>query len=888
MNMSIQPKIQYKGLTRAQVEASRERYGVNVLTPPKGVPLWRQFIAKFSDPLIIVLVVAGMLSVGISFYEYYGLGKDVNVFFEPVGIFVAVLLATGCAFIFEYNAEKEFRVLNRVNDDEAVEVVRDAAPVSIPRRDVVVGDIVFLHAGDEVPADCRLLEATSLSVDESTLTGEPVTHKWTSARPSDPEATFPSDCVYKGTKVMEGHAVAEVVAVGDSTESGKVSIAARIDDGRKTPLDQQLDRLGRFVARISYMIAFAVIVGRMVVYFIELEGPFVWMDFITYALQTLMIGVALVAVSVPEGLPMAVTLSLALSMRRMLKTNNLVRKLHACETMGAADIICTDKTGTLTQNRMQVAAADFFGVDREDIARSVAVNSTANLERRPDGSVSVLGNPTEGALLLWLEGLGVDYNEVRREASVVAEIPFSTELKYMATELRQQNEDILFVKGAPEVVLAMCDRIGDGTTRSKVEEFLSDAQSRAMRTLGFAVARGKTRFISDNRLSPDTKLTFIGMAAISDPVREDVPAAVEECRKAGIGVKIVTGDTSATATQIGLRIGLFPDGNVPPESVITGPEFAALSDKDVDSRAEGIRIISRARPLDKKRLVEALRQHGHVVAATGDGTNDAPALKAADVGLSMGDGTAVAKEASDITIIDNSFASIGRAVKWGRSLYLNIQRFIYFQMTVNVVACLVVLIGSFTSTQSPLTVTQMLWVNLIMDTFAAMALASLPPSDSVMESKPRCRDAFIITPGMGRLIIGAGILMAAFLIWLMWFFCHYEVDSLLNISAFHKRSGIAHMSDYELSLYFTIFVFMQVWNMFNARAYHSGRSAFRLAGCRGFILTMLLILVGQLLIVSYGGQMFGVVPLRFSDWIIIIVFTSVVLWIGELLRLVKK
>ena len=886
--MTLQPKIRYKGLSPQQVQQSRELHGANVLTPPKGIPLWKQFLSKFSDPLIIVLMVAGVLSVGISFYEYYGLGKDASVFFEPVGIFVAVLLATGCAFIFEYNAEKEFRVLNQVNDDEAVEVIRSAAPVSIPRREVVVEDIVLLHSGDEVPADCRLLEATSLSVDESTLTGEPITHKWTSGRPSDPEATFPSDCVYKGTKVMEGHAVAEVLAVGDSTESGKVSIAAGIDDGRKTPLDMQLDKLGRFVARISYMMALAVIIGRVCIYFIDLPGAFHWMDFITYALQTLMIGVALVAVSVPEGLPMAVTLSLALSMRRMLKTNNLVRRLHACETMGAADIICTDKTGTLTQNRMQVALADFFGASDEDIALSVAVNSTANLERKPDGGCEVLGNPTEGALLLWLEGQGRDYAEIRRDAAIVAELPFSTELKYMATEIRQESGYLLLVKGAPEVVLGMCREIGGGCSRQEVDEFLFSAQNQAMRTLGFAIARSQSPIMTDGGVTPQTELTFIGLAAISDPVREDVPAAVEECRKAGIGVKIVTGDTSATAAQIGLRIGLFPEGEVPSDSVISGPQFAALSDEEVGRMAERIRIISRARPLDKKRLVETLQKHGHVVAATGDGTNDAPALKAADVGLSMGDGTAVAKEASDITIIDNSFASIGRAVKWGRSLYLNIQRFIFFQMTVNVVACLVVLVGSFTSTQSPLTVTQMLWVNLIMDTFAAMALASLPPSGSVMHSKPRKRDGFIITPSMGRLIVGAGLLMSVFLVWLMWFFNHYEVESLSEILPLRPRSGMAHMSAYELSMYFTIFVFMQVWNMFNARAYHSGRSAFRLRGCRGFVLTMLLILVGQVLIVSYGGRMFGVVPLRISDWAIIIVATSAVLWTGELVRLFAR
>lgn len=879
------------GLTDAEVVESRRLHGDNVLTPPAKEPLWRKFIAKLTDPLIIILLVAAALSIGIAFYEYFGLGHDATAFLEPVGILLAVVLATGLAFIFETKADREFDILNKVNDDEPVRVIRNGQSQQIPKRDVVAGDVVMIGTGDEIPADGTLIDAVALMVDESSLTGEPACAKTTDSRDFDPEATFPSNRVMRGTKVMEGHGVFRAEAVGDRTENGKVFQAAQIDNSIKTPLDEQLERLGSLITKLGYAVAALVVVGRLGIYFSN--EPFEWISFITYLLQTVMLAVTLLVVSVPEGLPMAVTLSLAYSMRRMLKTNNLVRKLHACETMGATTVICTDKTGTLTQNRMRVASMQFYPVEGFTqqqcdalVREGMAVNSTASLDLSRKDDPQPIGNPTEGALLLWLHDNSCDYLELKRRAERVAELPFSTERKYMATAVvsaAEAGRRILYVKGAPEILLTMCDM--PQQQRESIRATLAEYQNQAMRTLAFAF-----RPLADGEqgITPEGisgRLAMLGIAAISDPVREEVPAAVTECRNAGIEVKIVTGDTTATAREIGRRIGLWTDDTDTDRNIITGPEFEALDERQLADRVMDLKIIARARPMDKKRLVEALQAHNQVVAVTGDGTNDAPALKAANVGLSMGDGTSVAKEASDITIIDNSFGSIARAVMWGRSLYLNIQRFILFQLTVNVAACLTVLFGAFTGTESPLTVTQMLWVNLILDTFAAMALASLPPSPQVMNAKPRDRSAFIITSHMKRRIISTGGLFFLLMMVLLYLFRHADVESLLQ--PWHLDfSSPGHISPYELSLFFTLFVMLQFWNLFNARAFGTGRSAFHMAHCDGFVFIALLILVGQYLIVTFGGTMFSVVPLKAADWGIVIAATSAVLWVGELRRLI--
>lgn len=893
----MEQKHHFTGLTDAEVLESRKKHGANILTPPEKDPLWKQFLEKFGDPLIIILMIAGVLSIGISFYEYFGLGEGGEVFFEPAGIFVAILLATGLAFYFELQADKEFTILNQVNDDEPVEVIRNGNATQIPRKDVVVGDIVILNTGEEVAADGELIEAVQLHLDESTLTGEPVCGKSINEEEFDKNATYPTNHVMKGTKVMEGHGIFRVLAVGDATEQGKVFEAAQIDDSVKTPLNEQLDGLSAWITKLSYGFAALIIIGRIAGYLIS-NGTdcFGSMEqiapFIAYVLQTLMIAVTLVVVAVPEGLPMAVTLSLAYSMGRMLRTNNLVRKMHACETMGATTVICTDKTGTLTQNQMKVDDIKVYADNISDsvINEGMAVNSTASIDFSDVKKPQVLGNPTEGALLLWLNNKGVDYRMLRESVNVVQELPFSTERKYMATVVESAvipGKKILYVKGAPEIIFDLCKVTN--VDKTIVDKQLISYQERAMRTLGFAyqVLENDNAVIENGKLVA-TSLHFIGIAAIADPVRVDVPDAVKECLDAGINIKIVTGDTPGTAKEIGRQIGLWTSTDTE-RNIITGPDFAALTEEQLLDRVQDLKIIARARPMDKKRLVEALQKKNQVVAVTGDGTNDAPALHTAHVGLSMGDGTSVAKEASDITIIDNSFSSIGKAVMWGRSLYQNIQRFLLFQLTVNVTACFLVLCGAFMGTESPLTVTQMLWINLIMDTFAAMALASLPPSESVMQDKPRDRNAFILNKSMIANIIGVGGFFFAMLLGLLYIFQHADIHQLTDLLSLQLGEK-GHVSTYELTLLFTIFVMTHFFYLFNARAFETGRSALHFKGCKGLLIIVAIIMIGQVAMVEIPGiqQFFNVQGLSLQDWIIIILGSSLVLWVREGWHLITK
>lgn len=894
----MQQKKHYIGLTDAEVLESRKKYGVNILTPPEKEPLWKQFLEKFTDPLIIILMIAGVLSIGISFYEYFGLKEGFTVFFEPIGIFVAILLATGLAFYFELKADKEFTILNQVNDDELVEVIRNGNATQIPKKDVVVGDIVIINTGAEVPADGELLECVSLNVDESTLTGEPMCHKSVDEKDFDTEATYPTNHVLKGTKVMEGHGIFRVTAVGDKTENGKVFVAAQIDDSVKTPLNEQLDGLSDLITKLSYGFAALVVVGRLLIYFLG-DNSMEWAHIMAYVLQTLMIAVTLIVVAVPEGLPMAVTLSLAYSMRRMLKTNNLVRKMHACETMGATTVICTDKTGTLTQNQMSVEETQFYGLANQAlgtdetsrlIKEGITLNSTASLDLSNPDKPGVLGNPTEGALLLWLRNNGIDYRNLKDDANVVEELPFSTERKYMATVIESAQlggKKILYVKGAPEIIRSLCKQIDRNVNIADIDKQLTDYQNRAMRTLGFAyqVLNDSDIAIADGKVVAEN-LTFMGIVAIADPVRKDVPAAVQKCMVAGINVKIVTGDTSGTAKEIGRQIGLWTKKDND-SAIITGAEFEKLSDDELDKKVLGLKIIARARPMDKKRLVESLQRNNQVVAVTGDGTNDAPALKAAHVGLSMGDGTSVAKEASDITIIDNSFSSICRAVMWGRSLYQNIQRFLLFQLTVNVAACFIVLVGAFMGTESPLTVTQMLWVNLIMDTFGAMALASLPPSQSVMKDKPRDRKAFILTKPMMKDILGVGGFFFLLLVVFLYIFQHTEITQMTDL--LHCKLGEANgLSPYEQTLLFSIFVWTHLWYMFNTRSFETGKSFFQLKMSKEFFTIVAIIFIGQIVIVEVLYDFFNCTPMKLIDWVIIVALSSLVLWARELWHLLTK
>ncbi len=901
-------KLEYSGLSEAEVLKSREKYGENVLTPPARTPMWKLFLEKFSDPIIRILLVALFLSIAVAVYHVVTGEEGISALFEPAGIALAILLATVVGFLFEMSAARKFDILNQVNDDLPVKVVRGGHILEIPKREVVVGDIVMLNAGDEIPADGILLNAVSVQVNESSLTGEPMANKTTVEADFDKEATYPSNAVMNGSTMLGGYGVMQVTQVGDSTEYGKVYTGSQIENNTQTPLDKQLNTLASFITKASYVIAAIIFIARTVIYLTD-HPVLDWLSFGSYLLSTAMIAVTVIVVAVPEGLPMSVTLSLAMSMKRMLANNNLVRKMHACETMGAATVICTDKTGTLTQNQMRVSKADFDYVADTNIKavidEGIAANSTAHLDEGANG-VKVLGNPTEGALLLWLADRGVDYAELRRNARVVEQLTFSTERKYMATVVDSPllGHRVIYVKGAPEYVMNFCSQMVTAQglvpmedNRPAVEEKLLQYQNQAMRTLGFAyalVGPDEPYFLAGH-LAPHIRLSFLGVTAIADPVRKEVPAAVRDCLNAGIQVKIVTGDTPATAREIARQISLWTpeDGD---RNIITGPEFANLNDKTLLERIPDLKVIARARPMDKERLVKLLQSQDEVVAVTGDGTNDAPALNAAQVGLSMGDGTSVAKEASDITIIDNSFGSITKAVLWGRSLYRNIQKFILFQMTINVAACLIVLIGAFLGTESPLTVTQMLWVNLIMDTFAALALASLPPDERVMRDKPRHLNDNIVTRAMAKGIIGTGIAFVLLLFGLLQYFKHVDVTSIaqfdlsLFFSNFFNFSPVHEgLSRYELTLFFSVFVFLQFWNMFNARAFGDVRSAFsRLSTCKGFLWVTLIILAGQILIVSIGGSLFSVTPLKPMDWVYIFIATSIVLWIGEIYRLIRR
>lgn len=867
------PEPKLTGLTDQEVLSSREKYGVNLLTPPKRPSMWKLYLEKFQDPVIRVLLVAAFFSLIISIIE--------SEYAETIGIFFAIFLATGIGFYFEYDANKKFDLLNAVGEETPVTVIRNGKIHEIPRKDIVVGDIVILNTGEEVPADGTLLEAVSLQINESSLTGELMVNKTVDEAHFDEEATYPSNTVMRGTTVTDGHGIMRVDKVGDATEIGKVARQATEQSEEQTPLNIQLTKLANLIGKAGFTIAaltFIIFTSKdLYAYFTS--GAYTgdwhsWLAIARIVLKYFMMAVTLIVVAVPEGLPMSVTLSLALNMRRMLKTNNLVRKMHACETMGAITVICTDKTGTLTQNLMQVYEAQVDNSQPDLVAEGIAVNSTAFLEEKAAGEKpSGVGNPTEIALLLWLNGQGKDYMSLRTQAKVVNQLTFSTERKYMATlvdsPIRQKR--ILYIKGAPEIVMSKCNLPADAIAR--YNEQLLAYQNKAMRTLGIAyreIAEGESSDCAT--LVNEGGLTFQGIFAISDPIRPDVPDAVKKCQSAGIGVKIVTGDTPGTATEIARQIGLWQPEDTE-RNRITGVEFAALSDEEALDRVLDLKVMSRARPMDKQRLVQLLQQKGAVVAVTGDGTNDAPALNHAQVGLSMGTGTSVAKEASDITLLDDSFHSIATAVMWGRSLYKNIQRFIVFQLTINVVALLSVLLGAFFGTELPLTVTQMLWVNLIMDTFAAMALASISPSMDVMNEKPRKRTDFIITPAMRNNILGVGL---GFLVILMGLLAYFKT----------LPGG---MDVHHLTVFFTIFVMLQFWNLFNASVFGTNHSIFKDAShALGMLSVALIILMGQFLIVTFGGKVFRTEPLPLMEWLYIIGGTSIVLWIGEIWRGIQR
>lgn len=864
------------GLTDEQVKQSRKQHGKNVLTPPQRTSLWKLYLDKYRDPIIQILLVAAFVSLILAFIE--------KNFMETIGIFVAVFLATTVGFYFERDAAKKFNLLTALSEEQPVKVRRNGKVMEIPRHDVVVGDVVLVEVGDEVPADGELIVCNDLQINESALTGEPVAEK---SLEGGGDGAYPRNIILRSTMVMNGRGEFVVTAVGDATEIGKVAKKSTEQTSVETPLHMQLDKLAKMISKVGSVVS----VAAFFIFLIHdiLTNP-AWggKDYFYMAeivLKYFMMAVTLIVMAVPEGLPMAITLSLALNMRRMLKSNNLVRKLHACETMGAVTVICTDKTGTLTQNKMQVSALELKQGDGALLDTAIALNSTAELN---DGKP--IGNPTESALLLWLDAQGKDYEELRKQVNVLKQLPFSTERKMMATLAEVDGETYLFVKGAPEIVMKKCI-IEDRMQRQSAEE-LDEWQHKAMRTLAFAYKKVEASIMRTSRTSTAEVVALLdandlqlqAIAAIADPIRPDVPAAVQECRHAGIEVKVVTGDTAATALEIGKQIGVFEDE---PENIgadgsltsldqqmITGEQWETLSDEEAYERAKDIRVMSRARPTDKQRLVAMLQKRGEVVAVTGDGTNDAPALHYAHVGLSLGSGTSVAKEASDMTLLDDSFKSIANAVMWGRSLYRNLQRFLFFQLVVNVAALLLVLGGSVIGTEMPLTVTQILWVNLIMDTFAALALASLPPSHEVMKDKPRKASDFIINKS-----IGFGILFCGIVFFLVMF----------ALLVYCERRGKGGVDVHELTMFFTTFVMIQFWNLFNAKALMSHHTAFRhFLKDKGMILVLVLVLVGQWIIVTFGGEMFRTTPLSLHEWLLIIGSTSVVLWAGELWRAFKR
>ena len=867
---NISDGYEHIGMTSDAVEQSRKAHGMNVLTPPKKTPIWKLYLEKFRDPIIEILLVAAAISLVLAFVE--------NDFIETIGIFVAIFLATTVGFVSELDAARKFDMLNALGEEQLVKVRRQGIVQQIARKDIVVGDVVLVEVGDEVPADGKLLSSTDLQINESSLTGEQIANKFADASKGGAESTYPANVVLRSTMVMNGRGALVVTAVGDETEIGRVARKSTEDTHTQTPLNIQLTRLAKLISKIGTAVA----IGAFVIFLVHdiLVSP-IWhtTDYFGMAqivLNYFMMAVTIIVMAVPEGLPMAVTLALALNMKRMLKSNNLVRHLHASETMGAVTVICTDKTGTLTQNKMQVADMEMVSGSESLLADAISLNTTAELGRDEKGNAVAIGNPTESALLLWLAGKDIDYKTIRQQYAVEDYLPFSTERKYMITVARVDGKRYMFIKGAPEIVAAKCSSSAD--SHKHCLEVLSSWQSRAMRTLALAYAEIGERQLDLKSGKFDFPFSLQAVVAIADPIRQDVPAAVEQCLNAGIKVKIVTGDTRATAVEIAHEIGIWDKNDTTEESVeemhITGPDFEALPDEEALKRVETLRVMSRARPSDKQRLVSLLQKQGEVVAVTGDGTNDAPALHYAQVGLSLGSGTNVAKEASDMTLLDDSFGSIAKAVMWGRSLYKNIQRFLFFQLVVNLTALLLVLGGSIVGTEMPLTVTQILWVNIIMDTFAAMALASLPPSREVMHDKPRSSSAFIISHPMMRGILFSGLLFFAV---------------MMAFLLYCERNGAAGIDVHELTLFFTTFVMLQVWNLFNAKSFGSVHSAFRyLWRDTWFLAVLAIIIFGQWLIVTFGGCMFRTVPMTFTEWIVIIGVTSTVLWAGEIFRLWKR
>jgi len=827
-----------QGLSSAQIQEMQNRFGKNELTPPPRLPLWKLYLKNFEDPIIRILLVAVIISALVAALEGSGL-------LDTIGIALAVILATTIAFLTEYKSNREFDALNAMCDDTGIKVIRDGQARTIRMRDVVVGDIILLEAGDAVPADGILVHEAHFEADESAFTGE-----------NEPVRKNSEDTLLKGTWVTAGRGTMIATAVGDATRMGEIAASITRGERPETPLQVKLRVLAGQISRFGYAMA-GLIVISLLAKGIVTGLPTDPLELVRFLLDIAIFAVIIIVVSVPEGLPVSVTVSLALTMRKMTRAYSLVRRMIACETIGSVTTICTDKTGTLTRNLMEVVASSILTPEYENktpddpagwVTLNAGVNSTAELEPR-EGELITVGNSTEGALLRWLSRAGIDYHQIRRAYFPISQALFDSRRKEMRTVISIEGRYYLLVKGAPEVVAASCSSAPDLTP-------VKNLAGRAMRTLAFAHA--------ETGSPEDSTPTLIwdGYVGIRDEIRSDVPSAVATCRSAGISIAMVTGDSPETAAAIAKETGILTNG-----TVITGPEFRDLSPEKQQALAPQIEVMARSAPHDKLLLVKALQANGEVVAVTGDGTNDAPALRSADVGLAMGiAGTEVAREASDIILLDDSFPTIERAVWWGRALFENIQRFLMFQLTINISAAFLSFIAPLLGYPAPFSVIQLLWINIIMDSLAALALCSESPHPALMEKKPIPRTSSVLTPYMIRAIL-----------------CTAFVYIIVGIGGI--IFGLPYMNSpaEQATAFFTGFVLAQVWNGINCRGINGIMPSF-IRGNPAFFVIMGSIILIQFLIVQFGGAVFGTVPLSVFQWIVLLLGTLPVLLIWPALR----
>ncbi len=842
----MEKNIKIQGLTDAEVLSSREKHGLNLLTPPKEVPWWKLYLEKFKDPIIVILLVATAISLAFGIIE--------GNYTESIGIIAAVLIATGVGFWREYDAKKKFDAMKSDKDYEPVKVRRNGVVVEITKDHVVVGDIAILSAGDEIPADIELFKAIDMKVAESAMTGESVA---VPKYPIDEAYTgsgFAPNLLLRGTTIESGLGEGVVIKVGDETEIGKTTIQASEETDNKTPLEEKLGELAGKITTAAFLVAGLMFIILNLVHwdFAFGDHAFSWsMSTLLTEVGFLMGAIVVIIVAVPEGLPLSVTLALAFSMKTMANENNLVKKMHACETIGAVNVIFTDKTGTLTQNCMTVVDVDVREEDKDVLNLVGAVNSTANWSN----ASRVLGNPTEAAIL---KHMGHDLSErLRSEYRILSCIPFSSAYKYMVTQAQNEEskEEIILIKGAPEVIARII----------RYDKYLGEVstqQARGRRAISAAIINSKDYNAVKESLESGNPLddcTYIGTWFIEDPVRSDVPDAIRKCYGAGIDVVMMTGDNLRTGTEIGRQAG-FKD-----IWAIEAKDFWEAV-KNPQNGREYPNVIARCTPTNKLDILKWAKDKDYVCAMTGDGVNDSPSLNHADVGIAMGSGTSVAKEAADIILLDDAFPSIVTGVKWGRSLYKNIKNFLFFQLSINVSACLIAVFGPLVGVEMPFTVIQFLWINLVMDSLAAIALTSEPADERVLSEKPRDRRQFIIDKSLAKSIFGFGIFVWILCTFVLWGMKHTEF-----------------LSKIDLTVFFASYMVINLWNMFNARVIGKNKSVFSgLKSNYKFTGILLFILAVTILLVQFGGEVFQTHPLSWKTWLTIILVTSPVMIVREI------